>query len=51
MPSSRLNAPTTGIEPPEPISVAGRPHSASSARPARRTASLRAESAIAGLAE
>src|SRR5450432_91759 len=33
--NSRLKTPTIGIEPPEPASTAGRPHSASNARRAR----------------
>src|SRR5271165_1977780 len=50
MRNSRLNAPTMGIEPPEPTSAAGLPHSASSARRARRSASFLTGSEMAGLA-
>src|SRR5208337_1947769 len=48
--SSRLNAPTIGIEPPDPTSAAGLPHSASRARRARRRASFLTGSEIAALA-
>src|SRR5579872_268696 len=47
--SSRLKAPTIGIDPPVPIKSAGLPHSPSSARRARRKASLLVATTIAGL--
>ena len=49
MASSRLNEPTIGIDPPLPTSAAGLPHSASSARRARRNAWFLIDSEMAGL--
>ena len=49
MASSRLNEPTIGIDPPLPTSAAGLPHSASSARRARRNAWFLVGSEMAGL--
>ena len=49
MPSSRLNEPTIGIEPPLPTSAAGLPHSVSSARRASLNAWFLIGSEMAGL--
>src|SRR5579862_7208087 len=46
---SRLKTPTIGMEPPDPTSTGGLPHSFSRARRARRSASLLVDTTIAGL--